>query len=253
MNTFYMLEWTYSPPDYFEAPIQISHDQYVMTIENGKVEAKVNDVIYEENPEMRNQLHEALNDRFIYKQVFNHQLFELSKPQVCKIHPDGRKDHFIFLETAEIICTGELVDLVLMDKDGNIVGDTRRNRIDREKSNAELLEKHRANSVLKAILHSNQTSIMDPNNELIHLYEIRDALIDEFGRESEVKMKLGISSREWRNFGRLANDAPLKQGRHRGKHVGELRDATHEELNKAREFARTLILSYLEYLEHKVY
>jgi len=247
-----MLEWTFSPPDYFEEPIHITRDQYEMTIGNGKVEAKVNDVIYEENPEMRNQLHEALNDRFLVIQFLTHNPYELSKSSVCKIHLDGHKDLFVFAETGRIEIRADNVDLVVRDKDGNIVGDTRRERIDKKRTIAELEEKHRTNPILKAILNSYNMAVIEPDNELVHLYEIRDALAKELGGEDNTKNILGISNTDWGDFGLLANNLPVKQGRHRGKHVGALRDATHEELINAREFSQKLILSFLDYLENQV-
>jgi len=48
----------------------------------------------------------------------------------------------------------------------------------------------------------------------------------------------------------LANDEPLKQGRHRGRNLEILRDATEDELVEARNFTRELIGKYLDYLEN---
>jgi hypothetical protein len=42
-------------------------------------------------------------------------------------------------------------------------------------------------------------------------------------------------------FGRLANDEPIRQGRHRGRSSGPLRDATELELEKCREISRRII------------
>ena len=70
-------------------------------------------------------------------------------------------------------------DLILMDKDGNVVTDTRKDRIEKKKTVAELIQQHRAtNPWLDALLKSYQTSVKDPDNELVHL-EIRDALDQE--------------------------------------------------------------------------
>jgi pimeloyl-ACP methyl ester carboxylesterase len=82
----------------------------------------------------------------------------------------------------------------------------------------------------------------DPDNELVHLYEIRDALTE---RLPDARTKLGITRSEWSRFGQLANDEPLRQGRHRGTNVGNLRDATEGELQEARRIARKMIEAYL--------
>ena len=89
----------------------------------------------------------------------------------------------------------------------------------------------------------------DPDNELVHLYEIRDGLSKRFGDERAAKSALGIAPSAWSRIGQLCNDEALRQGRHRGKSVGGLRDATDAELMEARGIARSMIESYLQYLE----
>ena len=90
---------------------------------------------------------------------------------------------------------------------------------------------------------------MDPDNELVHLYEIRDALQDKFGGKNPACYELGLNLVDWGRLGDLANNR--KQGRHRGQQVGALHDATNEELNEARTIARKMILGYLEFLENQ--
>ncbi len=92
-------------------------------------------------------------------------------------------------------------------------------------------------------------AVNEPNNELVHLYEIRDALSTKFGGENAARTKLAISNANWSRLGQLANSAPLRQGRHRGKKVGELRDATESELKETRNIARNMIEAYFDYLE----
>ena len=46
----------------------------------------------------------------------------------------------------------------------------------------------------------------------------------------------------------LANSAPVREGRHRGKDLGNLRKVTVEELTMARKFAKKLIIEYLKLL-----
>ena len=65
-------------------------------------------------------------------------------------------------------------------------------------------------------------AMQDPANELVHLFEIREAAWKHFGKkEAAVQKAFGIDKSKWRDFGwselgRLANDASLRQGRHRG-------------------------------------
>lgn len=142
-----ILDWHFSPPDFFEETITISRNDYTMVIENGKVEARTTAAAYDANVSMRNELHEALNDRFLGVQLLSHMPYELSKPRGTKLHPDGRKDFFIELEGAQLKLTGGTVDFQVTDKHGNVVSDSRKDRIEKKKSLAELVA-HTAQAML---------------------------------------------------------------------------------------------------------
>jgi hypothetical protein len=115
---------------------------------------------------------------------------------------------------------------------------------------AELAERYSPqDKVVASMLASYNRAVNDPGNELVHLYEIRDALLTRFGGESIAQKTLAINSRQWSRLGQLANNDPLRQGRHRGKKLGELRDATESELKEARSIAFKMIEAYLNYLE----
>ena len=135
------------------------------------------------------------------------------------------------------------------DKDGNIISDSRRDRIEKEKNLSELIITYTNDQLAGVLLKSYNAAVADPNNELIHLYEIRDALSKKFRNESTVRKNLAITSSQWSRLRQLSNDEPLKKGRHRGKAVDTLREATESELAEAREISRAMIESYLQSLE----
>jgi hypothetical protein len=250
MEDIVVLEWKFSPPDYFEEPIHVKRDDYVMTISNGTVEARIKPELYDKDQSMRDRLHSSLNDRFLGVQLLSHKPYELSKASMYRLHPDGRKDITIFPEPIVIrVSTGE-PDIIVKDKDGNVISDSRQERIQKKQELAELVEKYRQRDpFVAAILRSYNEAVDDRDNELVHLYEIRDAIAKHFGGESAAESVLGITGTQWSRLGKLANDEPLKQGRHRGKNPGVLRDATEGELREARSIARNLIEAYLNYLE----
>jgi hypothetical protein len=93
-----------------------------------------------------------------------------------------------------------------------------------------------------------RVALHDRVDDQAHLYEIRDALRVKFGNEHAVRAKLGITCSELAEFRRIANNEPLRQGRHRGKNAGKLRDATEDELQEARRVARKMIEAYLKTL-----
>ena len=245
-----VLEWRFSPSGYFEEPITISRDHYTMTIADGKVEAKIDSSVYDGNPSIRKMLHDSLNDRFLAVQLLTHRAYELSKSTLTRVHPDGRKHVLLEVETSYHAVSSDTLDIRVLDKDGNVVSDSRRDRIEKQMSVADLVETHRASdAVLAALLQSYGSAVRDPNNELVHLYEVREALSTRFGGEKAARAELGITRSRWSRLGELCNDEPLRQGRHRGKAAVSLRDATESELGEARAIARRMIETYLQYLK----
>lgn len=250
MSTVVELDWTFSPPDYFEEPFEISRDGYSITIANGKVQAKIDSGVYDADPSLRQNLDEGLKDRFLGVQLLSHRSYELSKSTMTRLHPEGRKDIFLELEPARIVISGATVDIRLTDRDGNVVSDSRAERIERKRSLAELVAKHRStDALLDSLLSSYDAAVRDPNNELVHLYETRDALSVRCGGEAAARAMVGITSSQWSRMGQLCNDEPLRQGRHRGKSGGALRDASEGELTEGRQIARAMIEGYLRHLE----
>lgn len=250
MDAVVTLSWTFSPSGYFEEPVEILHQDYIMTIADGQVHAKIDSAIYETKPGMRAELHDALNDRFLGVQLLTFRAYQLSRPNVTRVYPSGRKEIFVEVEPISITISMGAPDFRVIDKDGNVIADSKRERIEKKKSLADLIVSHRAkDAVLAALLGSYAAAIRDPNDELVHLYEIRDALVAKFDGDTAARRTLGISKPQWSRFGALCNDEPLRQGRHRGDNAGALRDATEAELMEARGIGRAMIESYVQYLE----
>jgi hypothetical protein len=243
-----VLEWHFTPPNYFEQSITVSRDDYTMEIGNGKVVATIDAAVYDANPSMRDTLHGALNARFLAVQLLSHSPFELSKPTMARLHEDGHRDIFVELEGAVLHLSGGLLDVQVTDKDGNVVSDSKRDRINRRQSLADLVSAHSGDVLLAALFESHRNSVSDADNELVHLFEIRDALSTHFGGKPNTRAALGISDADWSRLGQLCNDEPLRQGRHRGQNVGALRDAMHSELEEARSIAASMVEKYLQHL-----
>jgi len=247
-----VLEWQFSPPDYFEESITISRKDYVMVIDSGHVKATIASAVYDADPSMRTSLHEALNDRMHGVQLLNHRPFELSKPTVIRLHPDGRRDISIELTGVQATASCGVVDVQVSDKDGNVLSDSKRDRIEKKKTLAELVSMYRAGDVLlTSLLKSYDAGVRDPDNELVHLYEIRESLSAHFGGEASARAALSVGLSNWSRLGQLCNSEPLRQGRHRGKSVGVLRDATEGELAEARGIVRGMIEAYLRHKSGK--
>lgn len=244
------LEWKYSPETYLEEPITISFEGGDLEIKDGVAIAKINPDLYHADSSIREVLTRQIESRLHAIQIMTHRDFELSKSSRTDIREDGKKNCFLEVESCVLTISVGTADLIVKDKDGNIVSDTKRERLDKQKHFATLVDKHRnSDTTLDQMLKSYQKSVRDPEDELVHLYEIRDSLSERFGSKKSAIHKLGITCADWDEIGKLANTLPLKQGRHRGKAVGALRDADMAELKKARKSVAYLIKKYLEYLE----
>ena len=250
MSAVVVLEWKFSPGDYFEKTIEISGQDYTMTIEDGRVEARIDSAVFEASPRMRQALHKDLNARFLAVQLLTHRAYKLSRSTKTIIHPDGQRNVFVEPESVSMVMSVHPADISSYDQDGNIIFDTKRDRIEKKKNFAKLVASHHnIDAVLPSLLKSHDAAVHDPDNELVHLFEIREALSTKFGGKTAARTALGISKSRWSRLGQLCNNEPLRQGRHRGRTGGALRDATKSELSEARGIARALIEAYLWHLE----
>ena len=248
MSAIVVLEWKFSLPDYFETRREIKQDDYTMIIDDGKVEVTMDSAVYDENPLVCNALHEKLNRLFLGVQICSHKVYELSsQPTPTRVYPDGHR--LISLKGKAVALSSANAEYQVLNKEGIVVADSRRDRIKKWDDLADLFIQHQKDEVLTSLQESYKASVEDPDDELVHLYEIRDAISSKFGSQKTAQSALKISELDWKRLGELANHEPLLQGRHRGKSSGALRGATHAELAEARGIARTMIEAYLRYLD----
>lgn len=127
MNAVVVLEWNFSPPNYFETRREIKQDNYTMIITDGKVEVTIDSAVYDANPLMRNALHEELNRRFLGVQFCNHKVYELSSPPTpTRVYPDGHRH--ISLEGTVVAVSSVNAEYQVLNKEGMVVADSRRDR-----------------------------------------------------------------------------------------------------------------------------
>ncbi len=85
MDDVVLLEWNFTPKDYFEDKIRIEREDYEMVIKDGAVEARINPDVYDEEHKMRDLLYQSLNYRFLGVQLLTHKPYELSKASMCRL------------------------------------------------------------------------------------------------------------------------------------------------------------------------
>jgi hypothetical protein len=168
-----------------------------MIITEGKVLARVDSRIYDADPDIERRLRDTLNDKFLGVQLLTHRAYELSLPSVTRVHPDGRHNICIEAVPARVECFVLPMDIKVGDKGGN----SRQERIEKKKIFAELASAHRATDLLLgALLQSYDASVHDPENELVHLYEIRDALSTKFGGSKAGAQPLALAPRTGHDY-----------------------------------------------------
>ena len=238
------LEWSYQPQDFFEERLVFALTDGELVADAGKATLTLT---IPTNPVFAADLQRYKDEVcgvFEVRQLITHNKYELNGPDIKK---DGTRNLSLFAVSADLTMTAGHPDLVIIDASGKIVNDTKAERLASDMTMmTSLSPKLVQSTILHGILRSYSQAVRDPQNELVHLYEIRDAIAKEFGGESGAKSALGITRVDWSTLGRLANDQPLLEGRHRGQKLDELRPATQEELAEARRIACKMIQAYAE-------
>ncbi len=256
MNNEYcvILEWSYTPTNYFEEPVVVSCEGGEIRIEEGTATARLEPKFYDAEHRTREELHEIVRRYFKAEQVMTHQVFTLEKPSVTKVHADGGRESTVFVDTVTLTMSTSSVDVVIIKANGTIV-DTKKERLDRKRKFREACQQLRHDLVLRRMLASYGAAVKDPEDEFIHLYEIWEALKVRFDPRGKKPQKaceiLGVDVTAGRRFESLTNDRRLRQSRHRGQHLDELRPATEKELGDARGLALEFIEGYVRWLNRE--
>ena len=266
-NLRYEIEWQYTPADFFVDPFREHVLDCDMQIGDGTALATIPAEVYEKTPSLRQQLHRFLDARLKVQQFKTARAYQLDDGSLTEFHDDGKRTrHLTMFISANISVSA---DLKITDSTGRTIFDSSAERArarlahEQKRRDLETLDKQlavdieqyyrkhtrREETVVSSLLSSYLASCNDPENELVHLYEIRDAIKKRFGGEISARQALAVSKAEWSEFGRLADNEPLAQGRHRGSFSGRLRAATDEELVAARLFAKKLLRSFLQYVD----
>jgi len=244
------IRWEYHPADIFEEPLEVAHDGGRLTFENGTAIAKITQNLTRKARDIKDGFDQAVIAALLGAQLQKQRRDEVTVDfkNYATTAADGAKGQFIFANTVSFNITGYAPDLKITDKDGNVIRDTKRERIDATAALAKQAIKHMSDPTAAAMLMSFNTSVSDPSNALVHLYEISDALKARFGGEHQANAALGIAA-QMRTLGKMANNEDLREGRHRGKfYAAGLRDATDIELQLARDSAADMIKAYLNSL-----
>lgn len=244
------LVWKYKPKNYFEQPITIDFREWDIKIEDGEAVALIDPQVLKNDEKVKQDMSRRILNQFQAVQLFTHRVFELGDCVRTDIKEDGKKVTYGgFHATVQVI--GK-VDYIVHNQEGKVTFDSKKERSRDQEKLTSLIDIYRnKDQVLDHVLDFFQEAMSDTDDELVHLFNIRDSLKKRFGSKKDLLKSLDIDEDDYNRFGDLTNNLPLNQGRHKGLSVGELRDATQSELSEARRIAEKFIRSYLDYLDKK--
>ena len=233
------LEWKYKPRDFFEAPHEYAESDFELRIDSGRAIA-----ILTTPADLETHVRSFVKNIFSVRQLQVHRSYTLEGPTIST-YSSGHKNVTVEVGSAVMALTSGRVDFKIQDSAGNVIRDSKAERIADDTSLLNLLApKLEQSAKLRGLVASYSKAVADPADELIHLYEIRDAISHHYGNEHTARQTLGISKSDWQRLGFLANAEPLEQSRHRGKHSHGRRPATEAELDEARRLAREWIIAF---------
>lgn len=88
-------------------------------------------------------------------------------------------------------------------------------------------------------------------DDLICLYEIRDAIQKYFEKEKTAVDSLGLTLKSWKKFGELFNNKPYHGGRHNGVHVEPRKNMPAKDLTFVEKYAKELLIKFGDYLNEQ--
>jgi hypothetical protein len=238
----------YEPEHFLERPYHHKASDFSLTLEAGKATVVLDAVEDPVSAATLEKVERAVRRILQARQLTTHKTFKMLRAVPIQHLADGGKA-IVLTANEGLKLSGGLVDVKVTNSKGEVVHDSRAERIDKtERTIADVLSKLDKDQMLGRLLDSFEKSIADPADEFTHLYEIRDALSERFGGSREAMKALNIPPDEWSRFGKLTNHEPLDQSRHRGQHTGGTRPATPEELKEARDIARRWIEKFRDSL-----
>lgn len=154
----------------------------------------------------------------------------------------------MFCEAGKYEMKGGTVDFVHRDGNGLVLIDTKAERLNFLTEVATKSAFHCDDIVLQAMLKSYVCSIQEPENALIHLYDIFE-MGQQIPNLMEIVKQTRLNEAGGSDFGEIANNPQNSQGRHRGRGVSKgLSSASEEDLEIARTISKDIVIAYVKYL-----
>jgi hypothetical protein len=242
-NVRTVLTWTYEPVDYFEAPYTDTtpDGEGKISIFNGSATVELRTPVDPISDQQVKQITAFICDIFSVRQLLNHRPYSLRGLSIAQHNSSGSVSRTVLLEGQVMAMSTIRADIMVTNAAGQVVHDTKAERIKQHKeTNMSLTKKMDQTPLLRELVRSYSAAVNDPENEMVHLYQILDTLKAHYGSEKKAQQCLPVKA-EWKTLEKIANHEPIDQSRHRGSHIETRRPATDQELQDARSAARAII------------
>lgn len=184
------LRFNFSPADFFEPGRRMTLSSGELTLTDGTatilLPAPLNPVPSNVIEDARSELAALLD----LQSLTTRRLHTLGAGATIQQHNFAGTSHVMIAGTGHLQLSGSAVSATVQVRslDGQIISDSGElKRQADEKFMVDVLPKALHSSVLRKLLESFKASIEDPEDELVHLYEIIDALKAHFGTETAAK------------------------------------------------------------------
>ncbi len=248
-KSFIVLEWTFSPPNYFNTPVRLNREMYAMAITGGKFEVQIDASLYDTAPSLQQAIDDVVIDWFLGAQLATGAPYELSAPTVTRVYVAAESPA---QPEPEVAGSARAMDApIIGDADGttHIAVASQQERIEEEPSAAQISEPYSTiDPLLESLLRRYDAAISDPAHELSLLCDVPEALSTTYGSASAARAALGISERDWSRLTDLA-DCERGQGRIGYDGVDVRPEASEGERAEARAAALRMILAYFRRTE----
>ncbi len=137
MQEVVVMEWTYTPEDYFEENFKPFQDKFNLEIDKGKVKAVIPASVFGKNNISFEEIDKEVRALFMGIMICTHSDFKLSAYTDYQLFPDGKKAYTLRAQTSVFKLTfhaaelrlGIKEDILITDSKGKVLADSRADRI----------------------------------------------------------------------------------------------------------------------------
>src|SRR5271166_1154607 len=143
------MEGTYSPADYFEDDVVLDRRTHRTIISDGRIEVTLHEFEPLPDPDCQSQVSRELLQVFQAQAILTGVPFEVTGLTLKRRFPDGTAE--ISVSASSSFTLSDSVngpDLVLTDRHGNLIRDTKAERIDDARAFREQIQRHGENLLL---------------------------------------------------------------------------------------------------------